>query len=503
MINNTSLVTLKQLEKRIAMTTSFIPISDITVSAKSTTIFAGSKSMKVAVVYPEVLDMGRYRDKRKEFPPFGALYIAAAMEQKGMEVKVFKLNPDNIIFDFTPFDAVAFSISASATFNLFMECRFKSMFRPDTLIMAGGIHANLLPEQTLVDLKPHVVGVGEGEETILEILAEKGTKNFHKIAGVCYLDNGKPKRTAPRQISRSIDNFPLPARHMIPKEDFVMNDRMSNTNVLMTHIMPGRGCPFPCRFCASAQTSVQYRSGKDIRRELVHLIETYGIKGFAVVGNDFILNKNNVRDICESIQDLNLSWATLSRVDRVDARILKYMKKAGCYELEYGVEAGSQKILDAMDKRITIKQIREALKMTYEEGIKNKVFLIHGYPGENTKTTMETIELLLSVEKWIERASLFRFVPLPGTFVYNNAQMFNVKNTPADPNWDGDWGKFHIHHNHYHWWGSEENFEELNSSYKILFDYVESKWPSRISLYDLSDDKWQEQSKKFVSSRNR
>lgn len=454
--------------------------------------------MKVAVIYPEVLDMARYRDKRKEFPPFGALYIASAIELAGNEVTIFKLHPEKLVFDFSSFDALAFSISASATFNMFMECRYKSKINSDTLIMVGGIHANLFPEQTLIDLKPDVVGVGEGEETILEILKEKETKQFKKITGVCYLENGIPVKTQSRKLSKNIDNFPLPARHLLEIDDFIMNDRLSNINTIMTHIMPGRGCPFPCRFCASAQTSVQYRSGADIRNELIHLIDKYGIKGFAVVGNDFILNKNNVTDICSSIEDLKFSWATLSRVDRVDTQILKSMKKAGCYELEFGVEAGSQKILDTMQKQITLQQIYDGLKMSHDSGINNKVFLIHGFPGENYETTMETIELMEKISNYVKRISLFRFVPLPGTYVHSYASMFKIRGTYNSPEWDGDWGKFHIHHNHQHWWGTQKDFDELNKSYKVLFDYVESKWPSRFKLNDLSDDKWQQQSKTFL-----
>lgn len=456
--------------------------------------------MRVAVVYPEVLDMARYRDKRKEFPPFGALYIASSIENNGHEVKIFKLNPESLKFDFTSFDAIAFSISASATFNMFMECRFNSTFQKDSLIMAGGVHANLFPEQTLVDLKVDIVGIGEGEQTVLEILSQARTKEFGNILGVCYLENGRPFKTRSRSISKNIDGFPLPARHLLDIDDFVMNDRMSNTNVRMTHLMPGRGCPFPCRFCASAQTSVQYRSGKDIRDELVSLVDNYNISGFAVVGNDFILNKNNVNDICDSIKELKLSWATLSRVDRVDPFILKSMFDAGCYELEFGVEAGSQKILDAMDKRITVNQIFEGLRMSKDAGIKNKIFLIHGYPGENYETTMETISVLDKLNDCVDRVSLFRFVPLPGTYVYNFAPMFNIHGLWGSDQWDGDWGKFHIHHNHNHWWGSEKEFAELNKSYKIIFDYVESRWPSRYSLNDLSEDKWQGQSKNFIKN---
>src|SRR5687767_14096782 len=108
--------------------------------------------MRIAIVYPEVLDMARYRERRREFPPFGALYIAAALEANGHEVRVFKINPLAMEFDFTAFEVVGFSISASATFNLFLECKQRSKFAPDSLLMAGGVHVNLFPEQTLRDL---------------------------------------------------------------------------------------------------------------------------------------------------------------------------------------------------------------------------------------------------------------------------------------------------------------------------------------------------------------
>lgn len=456
--------------------------------------------MRVAVVWPEVADMARYRELRKEFPPFGALYLAAILEQHGHGVSLFKLTPDSLVFDFRPFDAVAFSISASATFNMFAECRWSSLFSPESLLMAGGVHANLLPEQTLIDLEPDVVGVGEGEQTILELLERAETKDFSDVRGVCYFKGNEVVRTPPRLLSRDISDFPFPARHLLDVDDFIMSDRMSNTTYRMTHLVPGRGCPFPCRYCASAQTKAQYRSGENIRAELVHLIETYGIEGFAVVGNDFILNKNNVNDICDRIEDLHLHWATLTRVDRVDPEVLAVMRRAGCHELEYGVESGSQRVLDAMDKRVTVDDIRFALRESHAVGIKNKVFLVHGYPGEDRASTLETIRLLDEVGEFIDRVSLFRFVPLPGTYAYNHSAELGVRGTHRDPDWDGDWGKFHIHHNHHHWWGSADDFKKLTRDFWMLDAYVESRWPSRFAHDELPRDRWLEQSERFAKS---
>jgi radical SAM superfamily enzyme YgiQ (UPF0313 family) len=454
---------------------------------------AGEPFMRVAVVYPEVLDMARYRELRKEFPPFGALYIAAAIEAAGHEVKVVKLDPWNLTPDLSSFDAVAFSISASATFNMFLECRRKSRFADGAMLLAGGVHANLFPEQTLVDLDVDVVGIGEGEDTVIELLGRARTRDFASVPGVCFRRDRTVYRTAGRKLARNIDRFLFPARHLLPVDEFVMNDRMSNTSLRMTHIMPGRGCPFPCRYCASAQTEVQYRSGENLRRELVHVMDTYGVQGFAVVGNDFILSKRNVGDICTSIQDLGLKWATLSRVDRVDPELLALMARAGCYEIEFGVESGSQRVLDAMDKRASVDQIRKAMRLTYEVGIKNKVFLVHGYPGEDMASVHETIDLLEEVRPWVERVSLFRFVPLPGTFVYNHPEQFLLRGTDRCAGWDGDWGKYHIHHNHHHWWGTDEHFALLDASYRTLRSYVESRWPSRFGLEEMPPDQWQVQ----------
>ncbi|MBZ9849678.1 B12-binding domain-containing radical SAM protein [Mesorhizobium sp. CA14] len=456
--------------------------------------------MRVAIVFPEVLDMARYRERRKEFPPFGALYIAASLEQAGHDVKIVKINPFELVHDFRGFDAVGFSISASATFNLFLECRKVSTFEPDTLLMAGGVHVNLFPEQTLIDLRPDVICVGEGEDVICEILEHAGDRDFSSVPGVAFLDGERYVRVPGRRLEKNIDRFPLPARHLLNVDDFVMSNRMSNTDVRMTHIMPGRGCPFPCRYCASAQTRVQYRSGDDVRHELEHLVDRYGIEGFAVVGNDFILSKTNVFDICNRIADLDLSWATLSRVDRVDPDVLAAMRRAGCHELEFGVESGSQRILDAMDKRATVDQVRYALRASHEAGIKNKVFLVHGFPGEDMASTEETIRLLDEVAPYIERTSLFRFVPLPGTYVYNNAVSYGIRGTDADPSWDGDWAKYHIHHNHHHWWGTDRQFAELTDAFWRLWAFVEERWPSKIRLEDLPADQWLQQSRSFAKS---
>ncbi|WP_170323801.1 B12-binding domain-containing radical SAM protein [Cryptosporangium phraense] len=442
--------------------------------------------MRVALIYPEVLDLARFKEKRKEFPPFGVLYLGSVAEQAGHDVTIFKVTEDNWRLDLAEFDAVGFSIPSSATYGIIKRARFDSVLAADALIMVGGVHPNFYPERTLTDLQPDVVAFGEGEDTFLELLALANSRRFDGIAGVCFLGKDGPVRTKPRVPMRDIDVLPLPARHLLDPDDLVMSDRLSSTDLRMAHVMFSRGCPFPCRFCAAAQTRIQYRSGASARRELESMIDAYAIDGFAIVDDNFIVNKGKVRDICTSIADLGLRWSALSRVDTVDQALLDDMAAAGCIEVKFGMEAGDEGLLRAMRKNTTQAKIRAAVHMARTSGIKVKLFLIHGYPGENLTTTRTTMRLLEELAPEVERVSLFRFVPLPGTYVYENPAEFGLRGTDQDPDWDGDWSRYHIHHNHLHWWGSNEDFDEMQHGYDELAGMVARLWPERWTASDAS-----------------
>jgi anaerobic magnesium-protoporphyrin IX monomethyl ester cyclase len=423
--------------------------------------------------------LARFREGRKEFPPFGPLYLAAAAQQAGHEVTIFKVAPGQETLDLRRFDAVGYSLSSSATYGVIKRARETSQYSHGKLIMAGGVHANLYPESTLLDLRPHVVGFGEGEQTILDLLAAWPSGRFDDIPGVCFQRGGKPVRTAPRAVERNIDHLPLPARHLLPMEDLVMTDRLAGTDVRMAHTMFSRGCPYACRFCAVAKSVIQYRSGASARRELLQLKDDYDIGGFAIVDDNFIINRHKVLDICESIADLDLQWSALSRVNTVNAHLLAMLRYAGCIEIKFGMESGSARILEAMRKNIRPEQITAAVRAAKRAGISVKLFLVHGFPGEDLQTSRETIALLQQLAPLIDRASLFRFVPLPGTYVYEHPEEYALRGTDRDTDWDGDWSRYHIHHNARHWWGSERDFAQVQQGYDELATIVREYWPDR------------------------
>jgi anaerobic magnesium-protoporphyrin IX monomethyl ester cyclase len=420
--------------------------------------------------------MARGREKRKEFPPFGVLYLAAVCEQAGHQVAVEKVTPQRTALDLSGFDAVGFSLASSATYGVMLRARRESVISDEALVMVGGVHCNFYPESSLRDFGAHVATDGESEETILAILAQHRRRDLAAVPGILYPDGDRIRRTAKRPLMRDIDNLPLPARHLLPRQDIVITDRLAGTDVRMAHTMFSRGCPFPCSFCAAGQTRIQYRSGSSALAELEHLVEAYGIEGFAIVDDNFIVARQKVGDICDHIAHLRLRWSALSRVDTVSEDLLASMARSGCIEIKYGMESGSERLLKAMRKNTKREQIKRAIRMTNDAGIAAKVFVIHGFPGEDTETTEETVSLLEELGAAVARVSLFRFVPLPGTEVYERAALLGVRGTHLQPGWDGNWAKFHIHHNNERWWGSDQQWAEVENSYALLRDFVESGW---------------------------
>jgi anaerobic magnesium-protoporphyrin IX monomethyl ester cyclase len=136
-------------------------------------ISTASAVARVVILFPEVYDLARFKDGRKEFPPFGPLYLAAVAERAGHEVELQSVADGGRMLDLRRFDVVAFSISSSATYGVLLQARESALIRPDALLLAGGVHANFYPERTLRDFKVHAVGVGEGEMTFLECLARR------------------------------------------------------------------------------------------------------------------------------------------------------------------------------------------------------------------------------------------------------------------------------------------------------------------------------------------
>lgn len=427
--------------------------------------------MKIALISPEYYEVAHFGKRRKEIPPFGVLYLAAVIEQKGMEVSLFRVSNEKYALNLTEYDIVGFSISSSVTYSILKKVRDNSCIKEGALLIAGGIHATIFPKEVIRDLRVDIACIGEGEATISEILDRYMEDDWSSINGIAYMnkDDGKIIYTAERKLIANLDEIPFPARHLLSLDEVVMNDRLSDTNLPIAHILCSRGCPYSCNFCANQEHGIRYRTGANIKAELQELIDQYQIKGFCISDDNFIVDKKRIEDICNEITTLGLKWSSLSRVNTVDKDLLYKMKESGCIEIKYGIESGSPRILELMNKKITIDQIRNAILLTHNVGIKVKAFILHGFPGENLQTTKETIQLLEELKDKIDRISLFRFVPLPGSPVYGDAEKYDLE-LPQD------YKDIFIYNNERKWWGDTAEQEELEQAYQLLENYVKNNW---------------------------
>ncbi len=428
--------------------------------------------MKILLIYPNVLDLARYGTKRKEFPPFGTLYLASAAEKCGYDVEIRSVDVEESL-DLTSYDVVGFSIPSSSTFGIVKKVRFCSKYRDGGIILVGGVHANLYPIETFTEMEPDFLSFGESENTFVDILDAIVRKDdVCQVKGVYYSENGRIKFSGERNSVERVDwkNI-LPARHLLDHDLFLMNNRLSNTNMKMAHVMFSRGCPFSCAFCAASKTGISYRSGDNVRKEIIHLKEVYAIDGFAVTDDNFIVNKHNVSEISTAIKDLDVYWSALSRVDTFREDVAKCISEAGCIEVKFGIESGNEWLLKRMRKNTTREQIVHAIIIAKKYNLKVKAFIIHGFPGENMKTTVDSISLLEKIKEHVDRVSLFRFVPLPGSYVFRHPDEFHLHLN------GNDWDRYHIYNNDHHWWGTTEDFLEMNNGYNLLKQYIEAVWP--------------------------
>jgi len=430
---------------------------------------------RVALIYPEVYDVARFHELRKEFPPFGVLYLAAILERDGYEVSLLAATSDIVSVDLSSFDAIGVSIASSATVNLLANYLSRATIDPETKVAAGGVHATFYPDEVMTDLPVDMVCYEEADLTISSLIEVMIAGHLPEaIPGMLYRrDDGTVGRTPPSAVTAELDSLPMPARHLLPKSDIIMTDRLAGYEIPIAHVMFSRGCPYSCAYCAAGNTPIRYRSGASARAELEELATSFGIEGFALVDDNFIVRRTAVLDICREVRPLGLKWSALSRVDTVNRALLDELAASGCVEIKYGIESGSEWLLRQMKKQTRLSRIIKTVNDTVDAGIKVKAFVIHGYPGETLQTTRETIALLSDLSQQIDRVSLFRFVPLPGTSAYTNFLELGIRGTHLDRRrWDGDWSKFHIHHNDRHWWGSDDQFAEVSESFEELNSFV-------------------------------
>ena len=387
----------------------------------------------VVLINPPLSLEDRYGKDMKQFgavtEPLGIAYIAGYLESKGIHVRIIDaqaehLTQGDIIDAVSPAEDSFFGISLlTPMFGVVQElCEKLKGHYPSCRVVLGGPHCTALPERTLREITDaDIICIGEGELTMTEIAMMSNGSNLNEIKGICYRKEDRIIRTENRPLIRELDDIPPPARHLLPMEKYRLTASRVSKNSYCPTMIVARGCPFSCTFCSRTfGKTFRAHSIERIVTEVQWLINTYGISQINIEADTLTANKKFLKEMClgfiESGIHKKIEWTCESRVDTVDEEHLRLMRKAGCWQISYGVEAGSQRLLNVINKSVTLEQIEETFRLTKKVGISIRGFFMLGLPGETQRESMETISFSKKLNPlW---AQFTVTVPYPGTKMF-------------------------------------------------------------------------------------
>ncbi len=386
--------------------------------------------MKICIVYPPFWHVDNQpgieavQSNYGVFPNLSLAYVAGSLLHAGHSVRFIDANALNLSKDevlsrvkkYDP-DIIAMTVTTYMIHQIFSWIRFLKQ-NLDVPILIGGQHLSLYPYETFVHKEVDYGIVGEAEETIIDFLdALENDKDLHKVDSILFRDkDGKIIKTGNGRVVKDLDTVPYPARELLPNDRyFEFVTQRKNFSLLMT----SRGCPYQCIYCEQGKTKFRGRSAKNVVDEIEEIYHDFKIRELDIFDPMFTTQKQRVLDICKELEGrkLDVEFAIRSRVDTVNAEMLRALKKVGCSRIYYGIETGSQKIMDTLKKNVNIEQVQKAIVETDAAGIKALGYFMIGHPGETPSTVKETINLALRLP--LHYAQFSKVTPLPGTELYD------------------------------------------------------------------------------------
>lgn len=381
------------------------------------------------------------------YAPLGTLYAAALMRENGYNVSLFdtmfvadpaevepilqKTTPDFfVIYDdgFNYLTKMCLTNMREAAFSMCKMAKAKGC----TVIVSSSDSTDRY-EEYLKEGADFVI-IGEAEQTLLELVnnIKAGEKDVAFISGLAFIDeDSKVVKTQPRHVLKDLDSLPLPAWDLVDMEPY-RDSWLKNAGYFSINMGTTRGCPFKCNWCAKPIYGNRYnsRSPQNVIAELKMLKERYPIDHIWFCDDIFGLKPGWVLEFSQLIQKENLCtrFKIQSRADLlVDEELVNALAASGCENVWIGAESGSQKILDAMDKGITVDQIRKSTKAMKKAGIKPSFFIQFGYPGEEKADIAQTIKMINELLPFEIGISVS--YPLPGTAFYDRVKADLKKKT--------------------------------------------------------------------------
>ena len=381
-------------------------------------------------------------------------YTTAVLEQNGVDVELYDFPAKH--WDKRKLKKLAAQkqpgvvVMDATTPSIYSDIHCASLVKeasPQTRVMLVGPHVSALPRESLQDASGAVdaVAVGEYEYTVRDFVhcCLNGGK-WDDVAGMAYCnDQGEICQNPERPLIEDLDALPFPAWHHLDLWDYFDGGKLYP----YVTVIGGRGCPFKCIFCLWPQVMhgnrFRFRSPENIVAEMEWVLAEWpGVhRGeFFFEDDTFTVNRKRAHELCDLMisRRLDCAWSVNARADITDLDLLKHMKAAGCRLLLVGFESGSQKMLDNMQKQLSVDKMRVFIRMAHSAGLQVHGCFVLGLPGETEETMQETIDFALSNS--LNTVQFSGAVPFPGTRYFDYASRENLLRTRKWDNWlqDGE-----------------------------------------------------------------
>ena len=307
------------------------------------------------------------------------------------------------IQDFEP-DYIGVTVWTTFIASAIRTAEYCKRTYPSAIIIAGGPHVTLLPENIKNSDVFDIGVIGEGEQSILEIV---NGNSLDSIEGIFYRDNGTIRQTKPRVFVENLDDFGIPDRTLLNEGKYEAED--------MGLIMTSRGCPFSCSYCATAiwKNKVRARSINNIIEEIRSVTRNYGTIYFTIKDDSFTVNRKRVYDFCNKINEskLNIYWECNANLSTLDKELLVEMRSAGCIAMKVGIESGSDRIHKIINKKINNEIIISKMKMF--DGIDMHVtcYFMMGIPSETKNDILKTLNFAYKLKPDFISFSVYEIFP--------------------------------------------------------------------------------------------
>ena len=387
----------------------------------------------------------------------GHAYIASALLRAGHEIDIYSQDlhhyPDEHLTNYlnkNKFDFVSVSIiggyyqykkllSISNAIN-------KSINRNDFKYILGGHMASPEPEYFLKKTQADAIVIGEGEETVVELVQTIMNKSSLKnVKGIAYRVGEFNYINERRPLIKDIDSILMPAYHLFDINSYrlLRMPHCSNTDFVMP-MLSGRGCTFKCNFCYRMDKGFRPRSSESIIKEIKFLQRTYGITYIAFSDELLMSSERRTTELCNAFidADLNIKFDCNGRLNHATPEVLKVMKEAGCVFINFGIESVDDTVLKNMHKNLTVKQITDGVENTLNAGISPGLNIIFGNIGDTAYTLQKGVEFLLKYDDGSQLRTIRPVSPYPGCELYYHAikkellkgveDFYEIKHTNSD-----------------------------------------------------------------------